>query len=170
MQRKRWPASRADQLRQHDAWNSFYAAAADKPAPAPSAPPRRERIKRPVDGRPVLASEHQEQAALISWWSNVHRSYALPHFSLFAVPNGGARDAITGARLKDEGVRRGALDLILAKTTKRYAGLFLEMKVGDNKPTDEQEAFIEYLIGAGYCASVHWNAASAIEEIKRYLS
>lgn len=117
----------------------------------------------------VGPSEHQEQCAVIDWWWHAHQRYKLPPFALFAVPNGGARDAITGSLLKAEGVRPGALDLILAKPTLKYAGLFLEMKVGSNKPSYEQEAFIAYLRGVGYRASVHWNAGTAIKEIETYL-
>ena len=133
-------------------------------------PPKADRIRRPADKhKPVTASEHQEQRAVIDWWGLVHEKYGLPLFALFAVPNGGARDAITGALLKAEGVRPGALDLILAKPNETHAGLFIEMKVGSNKPSDTQEAFITYLRSVGYKASVHWNAGSAIEAIEIYL-
>ena len=93
-------------------------------------PPKRHKIRRPVDGKPV-ASEHQEQSAVISWWALAHRQYGLPEFALFAIPNGGARDVITGARLKAEGVRRGVVDLMLAKPNGTFSGLFIEMKAGD---------------------------------------
>ena len=128
-------------------------------------PPKRQRAKRSSDG----PSEHQEQSAVVSWWALAHRTYGLPEFSLFAVPNGGARDAITGARLKREGVRRGVFDLVLAAGRGGFHALFLEMKVGDNKPTFEQESFLQYLTSAGFKASVHWTSGSAIEEIKSYL-
>lgn len=131
-------------------------------------PPKRDRIKRPVDGKPI-ASEHQEQSTVVSWWFHAHKDYGLPEFALFAIPNGGARDVITGARLKQEGVRRGVLDLMLAKPMNPHAGLFIEMKVGDNQPSDHQKAFMEYLEGAGYKCAVHWSARTAIEEIEKYL-
>lgn len=127
--------------------------------------PKKRGPRKPSDG----PSEHQEQSAVVSWWHLACGAYRLPAFALFAVPNGGARDAITGSRLKAEGVRRGALDLILAYPSGAFHGLFIEMKVGHNKLTDEQEAFTEYLRGAGYCASAHWSAASAVEAIKEYL-
>lgn len=153
--------------------SNFYAAAADKPPMEnkllAALPPKRE-IRRPVDKRPVGPSEHQVQSAVISWWWLQHELYGLPVFALFAVPNGGARDAITGSRLKAEGVRRGALDLILAKPTASYHGLFIEMKVGDNRPTEDQSSFMDYLDRAGYKTCVHWTSESAINEIKEYLA
>lgn len=153
--------------------SDWYAAAADKPRIESkllaALPPKRE-IRRPVDKRPVGPSEHQVQAAVITWWHLQHGLYGLPVFALFAVPNGGARDAITGSLLKAEGVRTGALDLILAKPTAQYHGLFIEMKVGNNRPTIDQSATMDYLDNAGYKTSVHWTAESAITEIKEYLA
>jgi len=136
---------------------------------AEAIPPKRHRVVRPVDGKPPRASEHQEQVAVIQWWNAVHRQHGLPYFALFAIPNGGARDMITGANLKAEGVRRGALDLMLSVARGKYHGLFIEMKAGSNKPTDEQLEFIEHLNGAGYKACVHWSADAAIREIEAYM-
>ena len=132
-------------------------------------PPKRDKVFRPYDRKPVGPSEHQEQSAVIKWWALVHQQYRLPEFALFAIPNGGARDPITGARLKAEGVRRGVVDLMLARANDQHAGLFLEMKVGSNKPSNEQVVFMEYLASAGYLASVHWDSASAINAIQDYL-
>jgi len=162
--------SRREQLERTNAADKFYAAQAGiEPQFQNIVPAKRSRIRRPVDGRPLQASEHQEQCAVITWWAHVHQNYQLPEFALLAIPNGGARDAITGSRLKAEGVRPGALDLVLAKPVGPYSGLWLEMKVGYNKPTDKQWAFIRYLQSAGYKASVHWDSASAISSIKDYL-
>lgn len=172
MFRKGWrrPDKREDAL-QFNAAERFYAGAADKQAVDQRViAPKRDRIKR-ADGKPLVPTEHQEQAAVISWWHAAHGLYRLQIFALFAVPNGGARDAITGSLLKAEGVRPGTPDLILAAPTPAFSGLFIEMKkVGGAKPSPEQEAFIAYLLSAGYSASVHYGAASAIKEIEDYLS
>jgi hypothetical protein len=132
-------------------------------------PPKRDKILRPVDKKPVHASEHQEQSAVITWWWRVHTTYQLPLFALFAIPNGGARDVITGSKLKAEGVRRGAPDLFLAQPSGKFHGLFIEMKAGNNGTTSEQAAFIAHLKKVGYEASVHWSAGSAIAAIEEYL-
>lgn len=172
MQNRRWgrPAKLTPRqiLEKGHAWNSFVAAAHDKPGPAPLAPKRE--IRR-GDGKPLTPTEHQEQAAVISWWYTAHSLYRLPLFALFACPNGGARDVITGSLLKAEGVRPGTPDLILPAPTPAFSGLFIEMKrVGGAKPTPEQVAFRDYLLAAGYWASVNYGAASAIEEIEHYLA
>lgn len=171
MRRRTRPPSLRERLEASHRTSCFYAAAFDKPPPPlpkmlVEMGPKRER--KPASAR-VGPSEHQEQCAVIDWWWRVHTKYRLPHFALFAVPNGGARDVITGARLKAEGVRRGALDLILAKPANNFSGLFIEMKVGDNKPSDDQKLFIAYLQEVGYKACVHWNAESAIADIVEYL-
>jgi len=139
-------------------------------APLPPLPVKRARvIRRPVDGKPAHRSEHQEQTEVVSWWNMIHGTYDLPRFALYAIPNGGARDPISGARLKAEGVRPGAPDLCLAAPRSPYHGLYIEMKAGDNKTNDKQDEFLAYLNGAGYKTAVHWTGKSAIEEIEKYL-
>ena len=162
--------SRRDILERNDLSIKFLAAASGKECPPGllnNLPPKR--IRRPSTGRAPRASEHQEQAAVISWWARAHNLYSLPEFALFAVPNGGARDPIAGALLKAEGVRRGVYDLMLAWPVGAQHGLFIEMKVGYKQPSDEQRDFGEHLTRAGYEASVHWDAGSAIQAIQTYL-
>lgn len=178
---RRGRKSLKDTMRDGIAGQRMYAAAMDEgprkdaalarlDAQAAAIPPKRHKIRRPVDGKPPHASEHQEQVAVIQWWGHACGKYNLPEFALFAIPNGGARDMITGARLKAEGVRGGVLDLALPVPRGIYHGAFIEMKVGYNKPSDKQDAFIEFLRASGYHASVHWSSTSAIAEIEGYLN
>ena len=56
--------------------------------------------------------EHRIQAALFEWAK--YASAKHPGLKLmFAIPNGGARDAVTGAMLKREGVKPGVPDIFL---------------------------------------------------------
>lgn len=144
---------------------NFCLAAADKPPVSFGIPPKRTYTKR------ADSSEHAEQSAVIDWWDKACGTYGLPQFALFAVPNGAhlASGYIGASRLKAEGMRPGALDLVLAVPRDQFHGLFLEMKYGRNKPSEDQDAFIAYLLGAGYHASVQWSADSAIAAIKEYL-
>ncbi len=114
-------------------------------------------------------SEHQIQSALIAWWKLQHKAYQLPEFALFAVPNGGARTAATGAILKREGVRKGIPDLLLAAPNKQYHGMFIEMKAGKNGETPEQKKFLDYVAEQGYvpCVSNSWEDAKT--KIDSYL-
>ena len=107
-------------------------------------------------------SEHHEQCAVADWldWN---------HIRFYAIPNGGDRNVVVAAKLKAEGVKRGVPDLCICVKTKEYAGLYVEMKYGKNKPTAEQRDWIEHLNGAGYMAVVCYSADEAIKVIKGYL-
>ena len=88
---------------------------------------------------------------------------------MFAIPNGGFRNKATAGRLKAEGVKSGVSDIFLPVPTNEYHGLFLELKVGKNKPTEEQYDFMTAMNAVGYCAAwcIGWEAAVSI--IEEYL-
>ena len=113
--------------------------------------------------------EHMHQAALIKWWSMYATSKNIIEELLFAVPNGGARDVITGARLKAEGVRRGVPDLFLAIPKNDYHGLFLEMKAEKGRCSEYQKSMIERLSKQGFCCKVCHGWVDAREVIQKYL-
>lgn len=142
--------------------------APDKPPQIVYAPekPKRERKARDE----LVPSEHQSQCAVISWWRLAHKGYELPEFALFAIPNGGARDPITGARLKAEGVRPGIPDLMLAVKRGAHGGLVIEMKKVGNQQTTAQKEVIAYLNKAGYAWNVCWTTEAAITTIMSYLA
>lgn len=83
-------------------------------------------------------AESRLQSACVTWFRLQYPKLAL---HLFAIPNGGARSAVTGAILKAEGVRRGVADLFLMVPTDKYHGLFIEMKVAKGRQSPEQLAF-----------------------------
>lgn len=79
-------------------------------------------------------SESEEQICLFRWAQWACGKY--PELKLlFHVPNEGKRSVYTGARMRSEGLRAGVPDICLPVAKKRYHGLFVEMKVGKNKPT-----------------------------------
>jgi len=108
-------------------------------------------------------NEHAEQAALIRW-ANLAAARHPPLRLLFAIPNGGRRDPITGARLKAEGVKPGVPDLFLPWPMGGYHGIFIELKAPGGSPTQEQRQWIERLRAAGYRAEVcvGWRAAAEV--------
>lgn len=113
-----------------------------------------------------MASEHEEQAALIKWFDITQRSLK---GRLLAIPNGGQRHILVASKLKDEGVRRGVPDLFLPVKNRDYCGLFIEMKAKKGKPTPEQLEWIDYLNGAGYFALVCYGMDEAKMAILNYL-
>lgn len=113
-------------------------------------------------------SEHDEQVTLFRWW---RLQYPKQERLLFAIPNGGARNAVTGSRLKDEGVRAGVPDMLLAMPTERHAGLFLELKrQRGTKVSPVQSAMINDLARAGYAVAVCYGFEEARRTIQAYLA
>ena len=115
-------------------------------------------------------TEHSEQVALVEWWSMYARWKSLPASLLMAIPNGGARNAITGAMLKAEGVRAGVPDLFLAVPTKSGHGLWIEMKrQKGGVVSDEQKAAMAALEDQGYVCTVCKGWKEARRAISDYL-
>lgn len=87
--------------------------------------------KKPAD------EEHRIQVACVRWF---RLQYSQFRNILFAIPNGGRRDAITGVRLKDEGATAGVSDLILLKSNRFYGALCIEMKKpgGSQSPAQKE--------------------------------
>ena len=54
--------------------------------------------------------EHRLQCACVRWFAYQHPELK---GTLFAVPNGGQRNALVAAKLKDEGVTAGVADLLV---------------------------------------------------------
>ena len=76
---------------------------------------------------------------------NLLRNYY--HLLVFAVPNGGSRNAIEASNLKKQGVLAGVADLIVVKKNKV---IFLELKVGKNKQSDYQLEFQKQVEDLGH--------------------
>jgi hypothetical protein len=74
-----------------------------------------------------------------------------------------------GKLLKRMGVKKGVADFFLALPQGRYSGLWVELKVGKNKPTKEQIAFAARKTARGYHCAIVWGFEAACEIIKTYL-
>lgn len=120
-------------------------------------------------------TEHAHQCALVAWCRlNID---AYPDLAkIYAIPNGGSRGdtdltrKIEGGKLKAEGVRSGVPDLKLPVARGGYFGLYIEMKIGRNTTSAEQDAVIDELHDDGYCVVVCWGWESARDSIASYLS
>lgn len=114
-------------------------------------------------------NESKSQQAVIKWWDMACHGYGLPKGLLFAIPNGGARDVITGSILKAEGVRAGVPDLFLAKPKRLQSGLFIEMKSKGGKVSPQQIEYIKNLSDSGYEVRTCYSSQEAIKVIGQYL-
>jgi hypothetical protein len=115
-------------------------------------------------------NESAIQRSLMTWWSVAHRSLGVPHRELLmAFPLQGKRTLPEGGRLKQEGMRKGTPDMLLAVPRGHYGGLWIELKTLTGRLTSEQHTMLCLLIGAGYHAVVArgWDQARA--EIESYL-
>lgn len=74
-----------------------------------------------------------------------------------------------GRLLKRMGVKKGVPDFFLALPIDGYAGFWLELKVGKNKVTKEQQEFLSRKTQRGYLCAACWGFESAKELILTYL-
>ncbi len=117
-----------------------------------------------------VATEHEEQAALIKWWNLYALARHMPSLLLMAIPNGGRRTTTTGARLHAEGVRAGIPDLFLAIARGEWHGLWLEMKRRKGGfLTDQQRTALLALKLEGYSTAVCYGWDEARAAILDYL-
>jgi len=113
-------------------------------------------------------SEHLEQKNLFYWAALQEARH--PQLGLmFAVPNGGLRNKLVAKKLKAEGVKAGVPDIFLAVPRDPYHGLFIEMKFGKNKATDNQIKWLNGLQFEGYETAICYSWGEAKDIICKYL-
>ncbi len=112
-------------------------------------------------------TESQHQKALFDWIRTQH-SRDSRYSKIFAIPNGGKRDARTAANLKREGVLSGVWDIFVPIPNGEHCGLWIEMKAGRNKLTANQKQFREGL-SAYYKFAVCYDWIEAKTVIEEYL-
>ena len=144
-----------------------------------------------------IGTEHANQRALFAWANmavmygpdiaNIDEAYTVKDFAkdcnkeflrfpvpqlkwLHAIHNQGHGDAIRGAKAKAEGVKTGIWDIFLpVSIVDEYCGLYIEMKVGNNKLTVEQSEFGQFAINQGYKTVVCYSWQDARDCIVEYL-
>ena len=115
-----------------------------------------------------IDTEAGAQEALFQWLNLISSRY--PEAGLaFHIPNGGKRNASEAAHLKRQGVKAGVPDIFLPAAHGGYFGLFIEMKVGKNRATENQKKWLEDLTKQGYKAVVCYGWEAAKDEIEAYL-
>ena len=113
--------------------------------------------------------EAQHQAALFEWAAVMAKQY--PELELlYHVANGGSRNKIEAANLKKQGVKSGVPDICLPVARGIFHGLYIELKVGKNTATDNQQRWMIKLIEQDYCARVCYGWDEARDLIMRYIT
>lgn len=110
--------------------------------------------------------EHRIQCSCVRWFRYAYPAYGM---LLYAVPNGGRRDSVTGAKLKAEGVIAGVSDLNLDVANRFYHGLRIEMKTRTGKQRESQQEFQKAVEAAGYKYVVCRSVDEFVEVVKRYM-
>lgn len=108
--------------------------------------------------------EHNIQVSCVNYFR-----YQYPDHLIWAIPNGGQRNAIVASKLKAEGVLAGVPDLFIATARNGYHGLFVEMKAGKNKPTAEQTAVMLDLYAENYKCEVCYSLDEFMNVVDTYL-
>lgn len=121
-----------------------------------------------------IQHEHIEQVKLFRWaFDNEDLHPELK--CMFAIPNGGVRGGnprqrmINGINLKREGVRNGVPDIFLAVPRGNFHGLFIEMKHGVNKQTEDQKIWQARLLSQGYTYKLCYSFEIAKLAILEYI-
>lgn len=110
--------------------------------------------------------EHRIQCACVNWFRLQYPTHAS---ALFAVPNGGRRDRVSGAKLKAEGVLPGVSDLILLVARGGYHALLIEMKTAKGKQSPTQKEWARDMAARGYMYIVCHSFDEFREAIDDYL-
>ncbi len=134
--------------------------------------------------------EESHQITFMEWLA---KQYPDVYKVTFAIPNGGKRNLREAARLKQQGVKPGVPDILVAYPVKRtynepctgglqiitvesFPGLFIEMKrpIEPLKPkptiSAAQKAMMSWLSAKGYKCVIAYGFEDAVISLKRYLN
>ena len=103
-------------------------------------PLRMAQVRRTSPQKPRARPRHLEealQAQCVQWFRLQY-----PGKYILAIPNGGKRNLFEAVRLKKTGTLAGVADLFVAEPSFPHCGVWIELKVGKNKPTLEQRTFL----------------------------
>lgn len=113
--------------------------------------------------------ESVEQSHLFEWVARVGDSKYPELAWLYHIPNGGSRHPKEAYNLKLQGVKAGVPDISLPVARGGFHGLFIEMKVGKNKPTAHQKEWLKALDNEGYRVEVCYSFEQAKDVLEDYL-
>jgi len=116
-------------------------------------------------------SEHSHQKALFCWaalYDQLKWMHSVPNGAVLA--GNKSKRAIQMNGLKSTGLKPGVWDVFLPVAKHGYHGLYIEMKAGKNKLSDNQKEFGQFVHEQGYLTHTCFSATEAIDVIKNYMS
>lgn len=99
------------------------------------------------------ATEEDLHRQCFDWVRSMEPIYPVLEFMMH-VPNGGARSAGEGGKLKAMGVRKGVPDILLHKRIGDWTGLCVELKSMKGKISPEQNVWLDSFASEGYLVTV----------------
>lgn len=115
-------------------------------------------------------TEAQHQTCVFKWAAQPSIRSKWPCLKLLHhVPNGGKRDKIEAAHMKQQGVKPGIPDLDLPVARGKYHGLRIEMKDDKGRTSVEQDWWLGELREQGYFCEVCHGWESAVRILQWYL-
>ena len=115
-----------------------------------------------------MKTEHEEQVALFEW-INTYKAVYPDLNCVYAIPNGGFRHITTAKRLHAEGVKAGVWDIHIPIRAHGSTGLWIEMKVGKNKLTENQKNWARLMVSNYHKTAVCYSWTEAAFMICDYL-
>ena len=113
----------------------------------------------------IKQSEHDIQKVCVDWFRLKY-----PKYTIYAIPNGGERNKIVAAKLKAEGVLAGIPDLHIPIAKQGFHGLYIEMKAGKNKPSDNQITIMDKFRNEGFRCEVCWSLDEFMKVVDNYFN
>jgi hypothetical protein len=86
----------------------------------------------------------------LRWYKGHLGDYAYSVPNGVFIPGDPKRSAIIMAALKKQGLKTGVSDVVIAWPVYPFHGAYIELKRGKEKPTDEQQKWLDRMNDAGY--------------------
>ncbi len=130
-------------------------------------PNQRAGYEKPADVAKVKPkhTESAMQEACVTWFKLQY-----PRLFLYANVNHGKRGIVAGAHEKAAGLVAGVPDLFLAVMRSGFGGMYIELKVAPNKPSEAQLLAMTRLLSAGYQCKVCYSFDDFQQAVEGYLS
>lgn len=117
--------------------------------------------------KPVM-DEHEHQVMLFRWADSA--LHLCPELALMlAIPNAGKRTATAGGRMKAEGLKPGAPDVLLLVPRRVWGCLAIEMKSAKGVLSELQKQWLRALNEQNNCAQVCRSWVEARDTVLAYL-
>ena len=139
------------------------------PADAVSQPVARKAPRAARSPTPMKVSEDDLQISCFQWIELMRPAHPILEW-IIHVPNGGKRPRGAAGKLKAMGVKPGVLDVLLPLPFNGWSGLAIEMKVGSNKTTEQQDDWLQVFEASGYYTAVCYTLEDFMAHVGRFLA